>query len=473
LALGVAGQLHAETKPAPAVRDLPSDQQHSADKQIGLAIERQLSADAAVPAHLIDVQVQNGIATLSGSVEHLLARERAQELAQTVRGVRAVVNTISVNPIKRSDGDVTKDAKIAIARDPASDLYEVGVQVTNGTAILTGDVDSLAERQLAEEVVSAVRGIKAIKNDLVVKPKLKRQDSEIAADIRALLQQNAWVDSQSIEVNVNDGVAVLKGSVGSPIERTYAIRNAWVAGVKRVDAENLSVKNGDAMQRRARPISDEQIEELIQNAWRYHPRLSAFKPQVESTNHNVTLTGKVDNLAARKVAEDIAENTTGVTRVENYIKVRPEKFADDAALAQAVEEALLRDPYTARFDMKVSARNSRVMLDGRVESIFEKNHAAFVASRVPGVVAVNNGLKVVDLEVPRQTDWDLQQKIQDGLRWNPFIGSKGIGVSVKNGIAVLSGTASSWQEKAAATQIAERAGAESVLNQVQVTNQSS
>jgi osmotically-inducible protein OsmY len=138
-----------------------------------------------------------------------------------------------------------------------------------------------------------------------------------------------------------------------------------------------------------------------------------------------------------------------------------------------VKAALLRDPYVGRFDMNVSANNSMVRLDGRVDSTFEKNHAEFLASRVPGVVDVRNSLQVVDLEVPQQTDWDLEQKIRDGLRWNPFIGTKGIGVSVKNGIAVLSGTAGSWQEKMAATHVAESAGAESVLNQVEVQKRSS
>jgi osmotically-inducible protein OsmY len=443
------------------------------DREISSAIERQLEADAAVSAHLIDLQVRDGIAVLSGSVNHLLARERAQLLAETVRGVRSVVNTLTVNPVNRSDKDIATDAKIAIARDPATDLYEVGVEVINGTAILRGSVDSLAERQLAGQVVSGVRGIKPVQNDLQVVSKLRRPDNEIAADIRGRLQQNGWVNASSIEVNVTDAVATLTGDAGSAIERSYAIRNAWVAGVRRVEATDLIVRNGSEISRRATPVNDEKIAELIRTAWRYHPRLSAFKPQVESTNHNVTLTGVVDNLAAKKIAEEIAKKTMGVVQVENHLRVRPQKFADDLALAQEVKAALLRDPYVERFDMRVSARNSSVNLDGRVDSTFEKNYAAFVAARVPGVVDVNNRLSVVDLELPQQTDWELQQQIRDGLRWNPYIGSRGISISVKNGIAVLSGTASSWQERAAAAQIAQRAGAESVLNQVKVMGPSS
>ena len=61
---------------------------------------------------------------------------------------------------------------------------------------------------------------------------------------------------------------------------------------------------------------------------------------------------------------------------------------------------------------------------------------------MPGVVDVRNNLRVTDLEVPYRTDWAVQQEIEYGLRWSPFIDGEGIAVSVKDGIAIISGTAS-------------------------------
>jgi osmotically-inducible protein OsmY len=92
---------------------------------------------------------------------------------------------------------------------------------------------------------------------------------------------------------------------------------------------------------------------------------------------------------------------------------------------------------------------------------------------VRGIVDVQNSLKVVGLEVPRKTDSAVHQQIEYGLRWSPYVDGKGISVAVKDGIAVISGTADSWREKIAATEIAQRAGAESVLNQAKVKNLSS
>ena len=76
------------------------------DIDITLAIERQLQKDEGVPAHLIDVRTKDGIVTLSGPVENLLARERAPEIAATIKGVRSVINFIDVLSIIRSDAQI-------------------------------------------------------------------------------------------------------------------------------------------------------------------------------------------------------------------------------------------------------------------------------------------------------------------------------------------------------------------------------
>lgn len=126
-------------------------------------------------------------------------------------------------------------------------------------------------------------------------------------------------------------------------------------------------------------VDDKEAERLIEQAFRLHPRISAFDVDVMSDGPIVTLSGTVDNFEAKNEAAQIARNTTGVIQVRNLIKVRPGKIPDDAALAKAVREALLRDAYVSRYDMKVRARNGMVYLDGRVDSSFKKTYAESVA----------------------------------------------------------------------------------------------
>ncbi len=66
------------------------------DEQIKSAIEEVLTDDPWLDASGIQVSVQQGIAQLSGTVTSRQAKRRAEDLADLVRGVRDVQNTLSI-----------------------------------------------------------------------------------------------------------------------------------------------------------------------------------------------------------------------------------------------------------------------------------------------------------------------------------------------------------------------------------------
>jgi osmotically-inducible protein OsmY len=52
-------------------------------------------------------------------------------------------------------------------------------------------------------------------------------DDEILHGVRARLQQDRWLDADSINVEVEDGVVTLTGEVGDFMEARYAWDDAW------------------------------------------------------------------------------------------------------------------------------------------------------------------------------------------------------------------------------------------------------
>ena len=64
------------------------------DDEIALNIREALRLDNDVPDGLIDVQVQDGIATLEGTVESELQKETAEADTKKIKGVREVINRI-------------------------------------------------------------------------------------------------------------------------------------------------------------------------------------------------------------------------------------------------------------------------------------------------------------------------------------------------------------------------------------------
>lgn len=68
--------------------------------------------------------------------------------------------------------------------------------------------------------------------------------------------------------------------------------------------------------------SDERIKEDINDRLTDHYYLDASDIEVDVNNGEVVLTGTVDSRYAKRQAEDIAENVSGVTNVENRLRIR-------------------------------------------------------------------------------------------------------------------------------------------------------
>lgn len=66
---------------------------------------------------------------------------------------------------------------------------------------------------------------------------------------------------------------------------------------------------------------DERILEDINEQLTHHSEIDAGEIEVKVTNGEVTLTGTVDNREAKRMAEDVAESVSGVTDVQNQIRV--------------------------------------------------------------------------------------------------------------------------------------------------------
>ena len=71
------------------------------DQRIAEDVNDRLTDDPDVDATDVEVRVENGEVTLSGTVDSRLARRRAEDLAEDVRGVGHVQNNLRVHPTPR------------------------------------------------------------------------------------------------------------------------------------------------------------------------------------------------------------------------------------------------------------------------------------------------------------------------------------------------------------------------------------
>jgi len=469
-----------------------------ADDQIVVAVENQILQDPGTSLNAIDVSAAAGIVTLSGTVDNILAKERAVKVAGTIKGVRSVIDRITVKPPLREDREIAQDIKQALVYDPLSESWDVAAAVENGHVTLTGAADSWAERDAITKIAKGVRGVVSVENNLAISYDIDRKDAEMEKEIERRLRWNALVDDSLIEVEVKDDQAFLTGTVGSAAERLQAHRDGWVAGISAVNSSGLEVDwwARDPEQRKKKYLvrDDAKIKQAVEDALLYDPRINRFNITVMVEDGRVTLQGTVDNLLAKRSAARDARNTVGVWHVRNLIKVRP-TGPGDRLIADAVEDALLMDPYVEKYQIDVSVVDGEVYLSGTVDTYYEKAQADHTAAGIAGVSEVHNRLAVEASEImtyspyvdpwytydydwyaypdylPVKTDATIRAEINEEMFWSPFVDGGDITVTVDEGIATLTGNVDSYFEYSSAVENALEGGAVGVDNELIVNDE--
>lgn len=470
------------------------------DQQISDAVEDELFFDRGVQSDQIDATTLNGIVTLKGEVSNILAKERAARIALIIKGVRGVINEINVDPpVLYRDRDIEREVINTLLHDPATDAYEININVDNNVVTLSGTVQSWKERTLCEKVAKGVKGVVAVNNKIEVSAPEKRHDYEIKKEIEKTLDWDVFVDAALIDVEVSGGKVSLSGTVGSAAEKETATADSFVYGVKEVDNSKLEVsiweRNRDLKKKKYANRTAKEIETAIRDAFLYDPRVSPFEitVDVDPDTKVATLRGTVDNLKAKNAAAGDARNTAGVWTIYNRIKVRPGEKISDQKIKERIKDVLMINPYLDSYEINVNVSNGVADLHGTVDTYFDKAKAEDVVSKVKGVILVENNLIAQDISniymydpwvdtfypdnyklylntrrFPLKNDKEILKDIEEQMSWSPFVDTGNVDVEVDGGVATLKGEVDSWVEYNSAIKTAYKGGAVYVDNELEV-----
>jgi osmotically-inducible protein OsmY len=179
---------------------------------------------------------------------------------------------------------------------------------------LTGFVDSYAEKMAAERVAKRTYGVRAIANDLNVKPKFMKTDSDIAADALKALEMRANVPDKKIKLTVKDGRIILEGDVDWYFQKNAAeVAVKYLVGVKGV-TNVIKVKPR---------VSTTEVKHKIEDALKRNAEVDARRITVSSSDGKVSLWGNVRSWMEKDEAETAAWAAPGVTEVQNNISIVP------------------------------------------------------------------------------------------------------------------------------------------------------
>lgn len=134
------------------------------------------------------------------------------------------------------------------------------------------------------------------------------------------------------------------------------------------------------------------------------PQVFPYDIEVEQSDHQVTLTGKVASENEKMVATEVAKSVDGVASVHNKLEVVPElkqalAHKRDEVISQYVKERFAKSTTLKSANFDVKTENGIVTLGGVVRYQVIILEAAEAARLVPGVKAVRTDkVRVEDKE---------------------------------------------------------------------------
>lgn len=213
-----------------------------------------------------------------------------------------------------------------------------------------------------------------------------KNDRQLQKDVMDALDYSPAIVAEHIGVSVEDGVVTLTGSVSSYAEK-YAAEKACfrVHGVKAV-ADEIEVKLPGTHVRSDTDIARAAADTLAWNV------LVPATVQVSVEKGRIILRGQVDWDFQRNAAEKALRNLTGITEIVNHISIQKRVQPED--VKAKIEHALERMAAEESQNIDIEVSGSKVILNGTVHSVAERDDVKWAAWAVPGVSEVESRLQI-------------------------------------------------------------------------------
>jgi len=209
----------------------------------------------------------------------------------------------------------------------------ITVESKDGVVTLTGSVNELYHKELAEETVAGLPGVKSVDNRLELKSATPPEysDAWIGMKVKNSLLFHRNVSGSTTDVHVQEGIVTLRGEAVNQAQKDLVTEYAKdIDGVKSVKNEmtvpkgpvKSLVKNvGDKVDSVVETIDDASVTALVKMTLLYHRSTSGLKTKVVTNNGIVTLSGTAKSAAERDLATKFTEDVYGVKSVINSMTI--------------------------------------------------------------------------------------------------------------------------------------------------------
>ena len=197
--------------------------------------------------------------------------------------------------------------------------------------------------------------------------------------------------------------------------------------------------------------SDSQLQLDVLEELRWEPGIDHEKIGVSVNKGVVALSGIVSSYSEKLLAESTARRVKGVRAIAEDMTVHYPSHSKttDAEIAKRVADVLEWDPLVPNDKINVTVENGVVRLRGNVEWNYQKDLAFKDASKISGVVRVDNWIVVA----PSVNTADVRERIEQAFERQADLEAEKIQVRSDGRKVILEGRVSTINKR----NIAERA----------------
>jgi hyperosmotically inducible protein len=197
----------------------------------------------------VQVSVENGVATLTGTVDCVGVKMDAERAARKVDDVTEVVDNINVHAEDVTPGQIGEQARKQIVTYYAYTIFDnIVLEVQGNRLIANGQVTQPYKKQDLGNFLAHVKGVAELDNNLEVLPTSQYDDSLRLAIARAIYGDPVFINYgnqalPSIHIIVKNGDVTLEGVVLNKLDRFKAETDARLAATYFNLTNNLRIES--------------------------------------------------------------------------------------------------------------------------------------------------------------------------------------------------------------------------------------
>ena len=301
------------------------------------------------------------------------------------REKRAAQTRSAVSRLGDEDRQLQDLIRKTLIEDPVLWSDDIAIRVKQGRVILEGVVESHAQRERAESVLSGLLGVKAVENDLVVSQSHSFSEKQVF-DFANQAMSAAPFATRDVSLSLRNGILSINGHVDTLWEKLKLMELLDpLPGIKETVSQlKIGYEN---------PPDEVSLRNKVILAISELPRLKVQDLKVRVVHGTIYLKGEADLAKDKQSLLEKVARVKGVKEIVDEIESRHGETMEND-LRRKLEIAFRDEPRLAGAQLQFDLAGATIFLRGDVRSGRQLHVIEEILQEIPAIRRVINEILI-------------------------------------------------------------------------------